>query len=725
MTRQDEFRRRAAVALARPGIRDALGKFGTAYRHARAEALSTLDYPTSRRTLKNAKEAAIENLPALAEQFILEAKSAGAFVYEANAAEDANSYILKLARERGVTLAVKVKSMVSEEIELNHYLEQHGIDVLEADCGEWIIQQAGEKPSHSVMPAIHLSREEVAQIYSKALGREIEPDIPLMVTTLRDELRDKFVNAGIGISGANIAIAESGTLVIVTNEGNGRLVTSLPPIHVAILGYDKIVPTLEEAGHQLKLLAKTATGQGLTSYTTFMTGKPSVSTLHKTPGQEPVQPELHIVLLDNGRWAMRDDPEFREALHCIRCASCANVCPSYRVVGGHVFGHIYTAVIGSVITPFHHGWDAAAVPQEACLLCRACVDACPVGIDLPRMVISLRSRIEEKSPTKGLRGFFLNSVLPRPRAFRSSLRLAALAQLPFRRERMIDNLPGPMKHLTSIRSLPALSIKPLRDRIGSVVQPPAERKLTVTLFASCLIDFVYPDIGEAILKTLAHYGVQIRFPKSQSCCGLPAYYEGEKTTAQKMARDLVATLTSEPSDYILTATPPCGISLRQYIPELLQGEPDLQDKARQLSGKCLEFSEFLIKVLAIDREVQDRPAENNGKILAYHDSCSALRGLGIHDAPRRILASLNGYTLKELDEPGECCGFGGHFSVDYPEVAGHILDRKIAAIERTGASVVAVDSPGCLLHIQGALHKRGSSIQVKHLAELLSESKGL
>jgi len=339
------------------------------------------------------------------------------------------------------------------------------------------------------------------------------------------------------------------------------------------------------------------------------------------------------------------------------------------------------------------------------------------------MVISLRSRIEDKTPTKGLRGFFLNSVLPRPRAFRSSLRLAALAQLPFQKKRMIEHLPGPMKHLTSIRSLPALAIKPLRDRMDSVIQPDAEPRLTVTFFAGCLIDFVYPDIGEAILKTLAHYGVQVRFPKAQSCCGLPAYYEGKKTTAVKMARDVVATLTSEPSDYILTATPPCGISLRQYIPSLLQEQPDLQDMVRMLSEKCFEFSEFLIKVLEVDQEKQDWPAGNHGTILTYHDSCSALRGLDIHDAPRRILKSLTGYTLRELDEPGECCGFGGHFSVDYPDVAAHILDRKIAAIERTGASVVAVDSPGCLLHIRGALHKHGSSIQVKHIAELLSESK--
>jgi len=545
MTRQEEFRRRAAEALARPGIRNALGKFGAAYRTARAKALAALDYEAHRQRLRASKEEAIERLPELVTQFIQAARRAGAVVYEAKTAEEANAYIAQLAQERGIKLVAKSKSMVSEEVELNHYLQQRGIEVVETDCGEWIIQQAGERPSHSVIPAIHLSREEVAGIFTKALGRPIQPDIPTMVSVLREELRGTFVKAGMGISGANIAIAETGTLTIVTNEGNGRLITTLPPVHVALLGYDKIVPTFEEAGHHLKILSKAATAQGLTVYTTFITGKAGLSMIPRPPGWEgPSAPELHIVLLDNGRWRMRADPEFREALYCIRCASCANVCPTYRIVGGHVFGHIYTAVIGTVVTPFHHGWKAAAVPQEACLLCGACFDACPAEIDLPRMVIALRARLEEQEEAKGLRAFFLDKILPNPRLFRLSLRLLSLVQLPFVRGRMIPKFPGPLRRLTSTRSLPALAVRPLRDRIGSVIPAKGAKQMTVTFFSSCLLDFLYPEIGEAIIKVLTHFGVEVRFPHAQGCCGLPAYYEGKKEAAAKAARHLVEALAS-------------------------------------------------------------------------------------------------------------------------------------------------------------------------------------
>ena len=724
MTRQEAFRRRAAEALARPGIRNALGRFGSAYRTARAEALAVLDYEAYRSKLRVSKEEAIERLPELAKQFVEAAKKTGAIVYEAKTAEEACTYIAKLAQEKGVQLLIKSKSMVSEEIELNHYLEKLGIHALEADAGEWIIQQAGERPSHSVMPAIHLSREEVAEIFTKALGRPIPPDIPFMVSTLREELQGKFIEAGMGLSGANIAIAETGTLVIVTNEGNGRLVTTLPPIHVALLGYEKIVPTFEEAAYHLKILAKAATGQGLSVYTTFITGKVGTSAIPRPlTFKGSTEPELHIVLLDNGRLRMRDDPEFREALYCIRCASCANVCPTYRVVGGHVFGHIYTGVIGAVITPFHHSLEAAAVPQEACLLCRACYDACPAEINLPRMVVALRSKVEEREPTKGLRAFFLNSILPHPTLFRLALTLLTLAQIPFVQDRMIRTLPGPLKRMTSARTLPALASHRLRDRLDDVIAAHGERRAMVAFFGSCLLDFVYPEIGLAVVKVLTHHGVEVRFPKAQSCCGLPAYYEGHQEAAKRMARQLVEVLDAEPSDYIITATPPCGITIREYLPKLLKGDP-LETKAKVLAEKCFEFSEFLVQILGLgDGHEPPTPREGEGEqiLLTYHDSCSALRGLKIHDAPRRLLKTLRNYEFRELDEVGECCGFGGHFSFDYPDVAGHVLDRKLAAVERTGAKVLALDSPGCLLQIRGGFEKRGSPIQVKHIAELLAE----
>ena len=713
MTRQGEFRRRAAEALANPRIRENLGRFGTAYRTARKNALSVLDYEDSRRRLRSMKEDAIERLPELAEQFIEAARQVGAFVYEAKSAEDANQYIGNLAKERGIDLVVKSKSMVSEETGLNHHLEQLGITAIEADLGEWIIQQAGAHPSHSVMPCIHMSKEEVAGIFSKTLKREVLPDIAVMVRLAREELREKFLTAGMGISGANIAVAETGTIIIVTNEGNGRLVTSLPPIHVALLGYDKIVPTIEEAAPHLKLLAKTATAQQITVYTTFITGKTGISRIPRSQNfRGPSRGEMHIVLLDNGRWAMRDDPEFKEALYCIRCASCANVCPTYRIVGGHVFGHIYTAVIGTVITPFHHGWEEAAVPQEACLLCRACFDACPAKIDLPRMIVAMRARIaeveERKGEVQGLRHFFLTHILPSRRLLFPLLRFAAYLQLFV------------TKHFTTIRALPALATRPLRSRVREVTPAKGERKGIVTFFGGCLIDHFYPEIGQAVVKVLTHYGVEVHYPKTQSCCGLPAYYEGQKKTAARMARDLIAALESSPGEHIVTVTPPCGVTLKEYIPKLTKGDPGWEERGRALAAKTKDFSEYLTEVLGVGGSLGEEKA--GAKIpLTYHDSCSALRGLRVQEPQRRLLRMLQRYELRELDEIGECCGFGGHFSLDYPEVAGEVLKRKIAAIERTGAAIVALDSPGCLLQIRGGLLKRGSTLQVKHIAELLAD----
>ncbi len=727
MTRQQAFRRRAAEALANPRIRENLGRFGTAYRTARKNALAVLNYDEHRAKLRRMKEDAVEHLPELAAQFVDAARAAGAVVFEAKTAQDANRYIGELAKERGVELVVKSKSMVSEEIELNRHLEHIGITPIESDLGEWIIQQAGTHPSHSVMPCIHMSKEEVAGIFSKALQRDVPPDVSLMVRIARDELREKFLSAGMGVSGANIAVAETGTVIIVTNEGNGRLVTSLPPIHVALLGYDKIVPTIEDAASHLKLLAKTATAQQLTVYTTFITGKTGASRLPRPLGfRGPDTGEMHIVLLDNGRWAMRDDAEFREALYCVRCASCANVCPTYRIVGGHVFGHIYTGVIGAVITPFHHGWDAAAVPQEACLLCRACYDACPVEIDLPRMIVDMRARIveqeEHKRKAKGIRRLFLDKILPNPSLFNLTLRLGAVAQLPFTRGRtVLHELPRPLRHLTGIRAIPAVAARPLRSRIAEVLPAREGPRRTVTFFGSCLIDQFYPEIGQAVIKVLNHHGVTVRYPKAQSCCGLPAYYEGHKESAGRMARDLIAALESSPGEHIVTATPACGVTLKQYIPKLVKGDPVWEERGHALAARTYDFSEYLVEVVGMGSGTLGEAVAD--KIpLAYHDSCSALRGLRVREPQRRLLGMLGRYELRELDEIGECCGFGGHFSVDYPDVAGEVLKRKIAAIERTGARIVALDSPGCLLQIRGGLLKRGIPIEVKHIAELLAET---
>ncbi|HWI40451.1 MAG TPA: lactate utilization protein B, partial [Verrucomicrobiae bacterium] len=335
-------------------LRKALRNFAAAYPVARANAFAGIDFEGLRGRISECKKEGLARLPELVSRFKLRAEQNGAVVHVCSTAEEARSTIHSIIREKGADFLVKSKAMTSEEIELNHYLEDKGIRCLETDLGEWIIQLAGERPSHMVMPAIHKNREEVAELFSKETGKECPPDIPLLVKTARDTLRSGFLEGQVGMSGANAAIAETGTLVILTNEGNARLVTTLPKTHIALVGIEKIVGTLDEALDVVEILPKNATGQKITSYASFIKGPTGEGR------------ELHIVLLDNGRQKLAEDPRFSEALRCVRCGACANVCPIYEVVGGHVFGYIYVGGIGLVLTPFFHGFDKA---EEILKLC--------------------------------------------------------------------------------------------------------------------------------------------------------------------------------------------------------------------------------------------------------------------------------------------------------------------------------------------------------------------
>src|SRR6476646_8958923 len=330
------------------------------------------------------KDQVIAALPAYVDQFQREAEARGVHVYRAADAAAANRYVLDLCRRKGISHVVKSKTMVSEEIDLNAALEAAGITAVETDLGEWIQQLSHERPSHMVMPAIHRSRQEVGDLFTEATGRPVSrEDIGEQVAVARRELRRDFLEAGLGVSGANALIASSGTVMFIENEGNARLVTSLPRVHVVLAGIEKLVPDYAAAMLQLRLLARSATAQQITSYSTFVSGPPE-------PGKE-----MHIVLVDSGRMTMRETPLIRDALRCIRCAACANVCPPYAEVGGHVFGHIYSGAIGLVNTPFHHGLAAAAGPQSLCVSCNACATVCPVEIPLPQQILAVRAAVAD------------------------------------------------------------------------------------------------------------------------------------------------------------------------------------------------------------------------------------------------------------------------------------------------------------------------------------------
>jgi iron-sulfur cluster protein len=309
-----------------------LHKFGDAFLIAREKAFSQYDFEALRQEIADCKDEVGAHRQQYLEQFITNAEAAGATVYLAKTAADANQYIADLARTKGVKLVTKSKSMASEETHLNQALESAGVEALETDLGEWIIQLAGQRPSHMVMPAIHMFKEEVAELFSKVTGSNEPADIAHLVEVAREQLRQGYLDADMGITGANVAVAETGGIALVTNEGNARLVSTLPKIHVALLGVEKIVPTLEDAATIIRTLPKNATGQLLTSYITWIRGAVPCGDDDK---------ELHLVLLDNGRSALAESPQCRDALRCIKCGACANVCPVYQTVGGHVFGHVY------------------------------------------------------------------------------------------------------------------------------------------------------------------------------------------------------------------------------------------------------------------------------------------------------------------------------------------------------------------------------------------------
>jgi iron-sulfur cluster protein len=724
------FKKRVAERLHAPGLQIALKRALPSLRERRAAAMATIDFEAARRELKAMKMDAIERLPALVQQFKAEAEKVGTTVHFADTPDDLNRIVGEIATQHQARLIVKGKSMVTEETHLNAYLEARGVTVVETDLGEWIIQLAHETPSHLIAPAIHKRREDVAALFSKALRRPVPDDIASLVATARQALREAFIKADIGITGVNVAIAETGGILLVENEGNGRLTSTLPPVHIACMGIEKIVPTMEDAFKVLQLLSKSGTGQIQTSYVNIITGTSRSADIEMTitPGVHGPK-ELHVILLDNNRSQMRDDPDFREALACIRCGACSNVCPPFEAVGGHVFGHVYSGAIGLVVTPFHHGMENAIGPNTLCVQCNACETVCPVGIPLPRQILEQRQRGVEQFGLPAWKHAMLNLWSSPERLF-PLLSLAKIGQLPFAWGGFLRGIPAGYG-----RTLPALAAQPLRARLegadgemwqgGGVLElrPTAagvEAK-TVSFFATCLIDRIYPSMGEAIVQVLRRRGFAVRFARNQWCCGLVASNAGDRRNAQRMARHTIAALEGVSADYLVSGSASCTVAVTQDYPWLLRDDPRWQERAAHLADRMFSFATFLEKVL---RPEPSWFAPRGGSVrVTYHDSCQSKNSLGIGPEPRRILTECLGYELVEMEEPAFCCGFGGTFSLEYPDVSGRILSWKLDHIQRTQAQVVVTDNPGCLMQLRGGIEAAGlaGKVRVAHLAELMAE----
>jgi L-lactate dehydrogenase complex protein LldF len=455
------FHARARAAIADPNLQTALDRATGRMMVARRQAIGLIaDGEAARDHARLIRAHTIANLGTYLDQFVTTATAAGVHVHFAGDAGRATELVVDIARRHGVKRVVKGKSMVSEEIELNAALEQAGMRVVETDLGEYVIQLDHDVPSHIIAPIIHKTKEQVAETFRRELQATDADvaDIPEMTAFARRMLRAEFLAADMGISGVNFAVADSGSLCLVENEGNGRLSTTVPRLHVALMGIERIVPTAQDLAVALRVLARSGTGQALTVYTNLITGP--------RRADDPDGPsELHVVLVDNGRSRMLRT-ELEEILYCIRCGACLNACPVYQEIGGHAYGSVYPGPVGAVYTPGAFGLGPWADLPQASSLCGACKDACPVRIDIPRMLLALRAQAQEGgySPrwlVEGLRIFRLLATHP------PLFRLASAVTRRVSRwlgPRGFDRLPGPLAGWTRYRHFPPMAAETFTAR---------------------------------------------------------------------------------------------------------------------------------------------------------------------------------------------------------------------------------------------------------------------
>ena len=462
------FRERARRAIADSQLQRLLDHNADARQRSRIEALQEIPHASDlRQRARSIRQQVVFGLEAYLEQFGAHLADNGVQVRRAADAAEANRHILEIVRSHKAQLVAKSKSMLTEELGLNAALEAAGVRVVETDLGEYVVQLRGEKPAHIMTPALHLSTAQVAETFRSRLGATLGDDVEQINAEVRSRLREIFLTAPIGITGVNFGVAETGTLCLVTNEGNGRMVATLPPVHIAVMGIERLVPTLEDLAVMLRLLPPFATGQSISSYVSLIHGP-------RRPGDPEGPTERFLILVDNGRSRVAETAA-AEALLCIRCGSCLNACPIFREAGGHAYESVYSGPIGSVLSPALFGLEKYGHLAQASTLCGACTEACPVGIDIPGLLLNVRAQSGPKPLDRGIRLF--GWVAKSPARFRWAQRAAALGgRLLAQRAGWITELPGPFAEWTRFRDFPQFSTRPLRSRLRKLSRPAAERR---------------------------------------------------------------------------------------------------------------------------------------------------------------------------------------------------------------------------------------------------------
>ncbi|ADI16059.1 LutB/LldF family L-lactate oxidation iron-sulfur protein [Truepera radiovictrix] len=453
------FEKAAKVSLADTQLRRNLGKATSTIREKRAAVVRELpDWEALRDAGEAIKRRVMANLDGYLVQLEAAVRAAGGEVHWARDAAEANAHVVRLVRAHGAREVIKVKSMATDEIGLNRALAGAGVKAIETDLAELIIQLAGEPSSHILVPAIHKNRAEIRELFMRTLGlAELSDEPAALAGAARAYLREKFLTVPVGVSGANFAVAETGTVGVVESEGNGRMCVTLPEVLITVMGIEKLLPTWRDLEVFLQLLPRSSTGERMNPYTSFWTGV--------TPGDGPQA--FHLVLLDNGRTQVLADAVGRSALHCIRCSACLNVCPVYERAGGHAYGSVYPGPIGAILTPQLRGLENAPSLPYASSLCGACFEVCPVKINIPEVLVHLRARVvdaqRERPSAERLAMAAAARVFASPARYERAQRLARLAQWPFARRGLVSSLPPPLSGWSAVRDLRAVPPQTFRE----------------------------------------------------------------------------------------------------------------------------------------------------------------------------------------------------------------------------------------------------------------------
>ena len=678
--------------------REALGLAMRRGRDGRTAALQILDQPDKlRERVRRTKEEAIANLDLLLEEFTANATTRGARVFVAKNGAAAINYIAKIAKTNNTKLITKSKSLTSEEIEMNHPLELMGYEVVETDLGERIIQVSKEKPIHLVFPAAHKTVEQIAKLFSSE-DVKIESDHQAIMKFVRENLRNVFLSADMGVTGANVAVAETGTIIIETNEGNARLVSSIPKIQIVIMGMEKIVPTIESAMDMIQAHPTAATGQQLTTYVSFISGR---SPLYEQEGRE-----LHIIILDNGRSRIRNDVDIREALYCIRCGACMNICPTYEVVGGHVFGYIYPGPIGIPWTAGVHGLENAEF-ASLCISCGLCHEMCPADIDIPYLIAKVK---EQRNLQHGQA--FVNKVMIRADDFAKFASSVApisnwvLRQSTFRY--IMDKTLG----IDRRRRLPIFSRNTFQtwwsQHTSSQHFKSAESQRKVAYFVDVYANCNRPDIGIGAVSLLEKCGVEVVVPE-QKTSGMPYFSYGELKKARAVARfNVQAMLPFVSKGYRVVATEPTATyCFKELYPRLLK--TDESQLVAQNTDEYLDYLSVLEPVKASIKKVFSAKA-------GFHISCHQ-RALSKAEATLELLR-MTGVDVKVI-ETGTCCGMGGTFGLK-SGVLGYELSSEVGSplfelFKAGGVDFGLTESSVCTMQLE-----QGTNLRFDHPVALLS-----